>query len=684
MLVKQLKERYSQRRWMIEKTWWGAILFHLGLQWIAYDPMARRYRHRKLSPSIPTPVTNLFRATIDTVKSAISQHQPRFIGIPERDDPRSVASASSADAQLQVILKEGRFQHARQRMMDWLMLTGNGFIEVLWDNSEETGQDLIPYEQCTACRQPFSPEELDATNPICPNCGNRSFIEDEQVGELVTRGSIRFDSKSPFEVYMDPAIEDLSQQSSLLLIESYTKEQVQQTWSYSVEESARGGATGMQRMSAMADSGIPGISTTNPLETAHRVTVVRAFIRHHAKYPDGAYIVMTSGGKLLEKTTPYPWRRRNRGRSYFPIIHYRFGTVGGRAWGYSPAEDLLPKQYQLNKAESLLTLITTRMANPVWLIPTTTNPTRITGEIGIQIEYTPTGGTKPERVPGADAPASLVKYITDIRQSFDELSGAFSAVRGRTMGTRTPVGTVQQLTDRGFGRWATVFEGLEAGYEDLAKVGLEVWRQNAKTPRVRAVQNAIGGWTFQEFLSADWDDGVDVSVEAGSSRPTTQNQKLQTYMQLAQAGLIQLSDQAQVIKILEDVGMTNLLPGVEEDTKAAYGENAEYMRWASSVSKALLQAPNMSDPTQQAAIQQTLANIPIQVTPLVDEHALHYLTHRRLCLTEEFKMLPVPIQEVMFAHMMQHKMDVLASKVFNQPPPITQPGVKPVQPPREG
>src|SRR5262249_30276747 len=163
-------------------------------------------------------------------------------------------------------------------------------------------------------------------------------------------------------------------------------------------------------------------------------------------------------------------------QKYYPIVHFKFGEIGGRAWGYTPADDLLPKQYQLNKAESLLTLIMSRMANPVWLIPSNTNPTRITGEIGIQVEYIPVSNSKPERVAGSEAPQSLVKYITDIRQSFDELSGAFSAIRGRQVGTRTPVGTVQQLTERGFGRWATVFASLEENYEQLAKHSLELWR----------------------------------------------------------------------------------------------------------------------------------------------------------------------------------------------------------------
>src|SRR3972149_6637687 len=97
-LIKSLKERLTRRRWLFERSWWGNILFHLGVQWITYDSNVRRWRQKKLSPAVPTPVTNLFRATLDTVKSAIAQHSPRFSGMPERDDPRSVAAAASADA----------------------------------------------------------------------------------------------------------------------------------------------------------------------------------------------------------------------------------------------------------------------------------------------------------------------------------------------------------------------------------------------------------------------------------------------------------------------------------------------------------------------------------------------------------------------------------------------------------
>lgn len=686
-LVKELKERLQTRRWLIEREWWGNILYHMGMQWVVYDSHARRWRQRKLSPSVPTPITNLFRSTIDTVKSVLAQHDPRFLGTPMRDDPNAVAAAAAADEQLQVLLQEGNFRRSKRRMLDWMLPTGNAVIEAVWDDSDETGMVAVPKEQCLACGAVTHPDKMDPAVPECPQC-HSSLLSDSDETVEIPRGAMRFDNHSPFEFYIDPAIEELEDQPFVLLIKSYTIEQVKMAWNVDLDEESDFDTTGTNLRDSVA--GISGSGAGLPViqqavgDRQHRVIVVRAFVKEHKDYPDGAYLCLTSSGKELERSAPYPWKRKVSGKKYYPLTHFRFGTAGGRAWGYSPADDLRPKQYQLNKAESLLTLILSRMANPVWLIPTNTNPSKISGEIGIQIEYTPVGGAAPNRIAGAEAPQSLVKYIADIRQSFDELSGAFAAVRGRQIGSRTPAATMQQLADRGFGRWATVFDMLEEGYEELARKALEVWRMNAKTPRVQSVKNALGGWTFHEFMASDWDDGVDIHVESGSARPKTQQEKLQTYMSLGQAGLLNLQDKAQVVKILEDVGMLNLIPGVQEDTKQAYKENAEFMQWAQQASSIVEQGTGAADGDMAQQFDQHMAAPPITVNPIVDAHDVHFLTHRRLALTDDFKQLPTVCQKVMFDHMMQHQQDMGQSQIM-QPPPMLAGVTRPVpQQPQTG
>lgn len=691
-LVKELKERLAKRRWLIERNWWGNILYFLGIQWIVYDTNARRWRQRKLSPAVPTPITNLFRATLDTVKSALAQHEPHFIGMPMRDDPKSVASAQAADEYLGVILAEGGLGRMKRRMLDWLTLTGNAVAEIVWDDSPETGVELVPYDTCQACGEESPPGIINPEAPACPSCGSNQISDSDKTSVAVPRGSIRFDLKSPFEVFMDPVIEELEDQPHIMFIESYTVEQVEMKWGYKVApDQGYSTQSGMLRSSA-GTLAAPGIgvpfSAMSAMDRENRMSVIRLFSKKNKQYPDGCYLVMTANGKMLEKHKTFPWRIKSSGKKYFPMEHFRFGTVGGRSWGYTPADDLLPKQYQLNKSESLLTMIMTRMANPVWLIPTSSNPTRITGEIGVQIEYTPVGGAAPTKVPGSEAPQSLVKYIEDIRKSFDELSGAFDAVRGRSMGSRTPVGTVQTLQDRGFGRWATVFSNLEESYTSFGKKALEVWRSNAQTPRVKAVKNALGQWSFSQFLGSDWDDGVDIMVEAGSTRPRTAAQKLQTYIQLAQIGLINIRDQAQVVKILEDVGMSNLLPGVEQDTKAAYKENDQFYKWGQSYAQIALAhvqtgAGLTGDVENDPYHQQTkamMANIPITVRPVVDDHAVHFLTHRRFALTDEFRQLPDTCQQLFYVHMEQHKQSLMASKVFFEMAGLPQQGIQGNQP----
>ena len=659
-LLRDLKEQHGKNRHHLYKRWWASILFLRNIQWIVWDQYAKRYRNRKLAPSVPTPTTNLFRSTLDTVKSAIAQHDPRFLGTPTRDDPKAIAAASSADTQLAVILQEGKFRKSRRRMLDWLMPTGNAFIEPVWDDSEETGQDTIPYEECTDCLSSFPPGQISKEDPVCPTCGSSMLTDSKTLSVVVPRGSINFRTVSPLEVYMNGAVEEKEDQPHALFVQTFPTESVEMTYDVSLDDDNSDAMTGTnlreQISSIGSGSGLTG-SMPGVGDRKHQTTVMRAFIKHHKDYPDGAYIVMTAGGKLLEKKTPYPWRRKGTGRKFYPWVHFRFGTEGGDAWGYSPADDLVPKQYQLNKAESMLMMHMGRMANAVWLIPSNTNPTRVTGDMGLQIEYTAIGGAAPQRVQGAEAPNSLVKYIGDIRQAFDELSGAFAAVRGRAVGSRTPVGTTQLLADRGFGRWATVFDNLEEGYEELAKNALEIWRQNAKSPRVRAVKNAIGGWTFQEFEAADWDDGVDIAVEAGSARPRTQQEKIQTYQGFVSIGLLDPTDHAQRVKILEDTGMLNMLPGAEEDTKQAYKENADFMAWATNVAKTV-GTMDLADPVAVEEVTSMLSTVPITVNPVVDDHAIHFLTFRRLALTDEYKALPDIIQKVGWDHMLQHQMDI--------------------------
>jgi hypothetical protein len=178
-----------------------------------------------------------------------------------------------------------------------------------------------------------------------------------------------------------------------------------------------------------------------------------------------------------------------------------------------------------------------------------------------------------------------------------------------------------------------------------------------------AIKNALGGYTFAELQAADWDDGVDVEVEAGSSRPHTQAEKLQTYMQLGQTGVLDFTDEAQKIKMLEDLGFMNMKPGVEVDSRAAYRENSEFMEWAKGMKQAILESPV---PDIEGILAHGMSQMPIMVEPLIDDHALHFLTHRRLALTDEFRDLPTQFKDVFMMHMLQHQADLPMSKINTQ------------------
>jgi hypothetical protein len=100
----------------------------------------------------------------------------------------------------------------------------------------------------------------------------------------------------------------------------------------------------------------------------------------------------------------------------------------------------------------------------------------------------------------------------------------------------------------------------------------------------------------------------------------------------------------------------------------------------------VMNASAAPDVETQDGFNQGMAQPPIMVQPIVDAHDVHFLTHRRLALSDEFKALPDIIQKVMFDHMMQHQMDFGQSQIKipvgpgagQQPTPVRQGGSVPV------
>ena len=655
-LVLDYKDRFTARRWIYEREWFRNILFYVGQQWIVYEEGNRRWRLRNMPNWVPTPITNRIASTVNVIRSSVAQVHPAFQARPLQENERSVLTANAADKYLDVIMQESGFRAARRRMASWVTLTGNAFLHTEFDTSADTGTVDVPGEVCLDCGQQMKPQEIPE-NLLCPNCGSGNLQESKELGETIPQGMIRVRALSPFEVYVDPFILEMEDQPGILLIEQKNTDTIKQLYpDTGTEVTADNEAlTGRNYLNSLAQTTGSGFNSGAPTGVSPAVegdgaaTIYRLFVKTCRDYPDGVYVVMSGDQHVLEAKEPYPFRFKATRRPFYPVVHVLYDDVPGRFWGKTPVDDLVPKQRQRNEMESLFQTITMRCANPIWLVPTSVQTTPITGDPAIVVRYSSASGAKPERIAGLEVPQSVLAFIQQIDQDFEEIANTFAVMKGKNPGSVRAASAIQMLIERGFGRYGSVFDNLEEAYERWAVQALELWRQKAVFPRVQAVARVSGAWQFMEFLGSDLGD-VDITVEAGSTRPKSQAGRQMLVQQLLQMALLNPNDPEQRKAIFEEFGATSLLAGAEADIKIVAEENMMFMTWAQEAKAKVDEATIAGAPGEAVSmlLQQTF---PIRGNAVLDHHPTHLIHHRRFALTEAFRALPQALQQMFVMHM---------------------------------
>lgn len=660
-LVMGAHERTSSRRWIFERDWFGNILYYIGQQWITYQDTNRRWRRKNLPSWVPMPVTNRLASTANTIRSAVAQIIPTFTAVPSQETEKSVLSAQAADKYLDVIMRESGFRGMRRRLASWVTLTGNGFIDTEFDTSLDTGLISIPGETCQECGNQIRPNEI-TKDLSCPNCGSQNLIENPDLSIQVPQGRIRVHARSPFEIYVNDSIQELDDQPEVLVVETVSRDSLRQTYGDIVNEVAPDSErdTSQHYLTMLSNAtatslgaGIRGRGIEQSDEDAGYgdVTLYKLYVKSCKSYPNGIRVIMTGDQHVLEAKDPYPFRHLRTNRPYYPLIHVRYDDVPGRFWAKTPIDDLVPKQRQRNEIESLYQTILMRTANPVWLLPSGIQSTPLSGDPAIVVRYTPMGGQKPERIPGLDAPPTVIKMLEIIDNDFEEIANTFAVMKGKNPGSVRAASAIQMLLERSFGRYGSVFDNLEEAYEQWAVQALEMWRQKAVFPRVQAVVQAAGSYQFTEFLGSDMGE-VDIRVEAGSTRPKSQAGRQMLAQQALTWGLVNPMDPEQKLKLAEELGMTHLILGAEADVRVVAEENMAFASWAAEVVGKLREEEADGTVPPEAIVSLLLSTFPLKGNPVLDHHPTHVVHHRRFALSEQFRDLPEPIQQLFVQHIL--------------------------------
>jgi hypothetical protein len=607
-LVEDTYRDYAHGRKPFEREWYRSILFYLGNQWIIWDTTENKWRKKRLADWIPTPVTNRYASTGERLKSVLARIEPNWNFTPSTSGEDDVASAKIATDIVPVILEENKILRIRESVASWLTFSGNAYL-------------LSGVEGVFAPDAEAAAAEDDEESPIIGS-EIMAGVNEEAPPRVPTDYTLYTDVVSPFEAYLDQTIEHFEDQTKFLIVQRRSKEYVKNLWDIDVEELDSSPNIHYQESIGYITNSPEITGFLASMSRIKRVTVKRLFSKPSKKYPYGLYIVI-AGDKVVEKKY---LPQTAKGDPFIPVAPVKFDNIPAAAFGRTPMADLIYKQVQRNKIESLIELIILRMASPVWLMPEGTYVRNFSGAPGAIITYQ--GMTEkskePSRIPGEQVPSSVVMFLAQIDKDFEELAATFEALKGQTPYSGAPGIVIEQLVEQGLTRFGPALRNVAEGYRTWMQHQIEFYRNYVGT-RTRTKKSELSQWAEQKFMGSDIKGAVNVQIDSDSTVPRSSQVETAKVLGAMGQGLVDASDPIVRQKILRKLHIEDLRDDIEADMVRAVQEN-----------------------------EQMLAGQPVAATPFIDNHPVHIYQHRKFANTDEGS--NPQIRPIIAKHLAQHHM----------------------------
>lgn len=639
--VEDLRSRTSHQRWLFERGWFRNLLYYAGNQWVTFDRSSRTFRERRLRKWVPKSVTNRFASTANSIAAAIENIKPDVSYRPSSTDPDDIATAGVCEKLTPVIDHETDVKTIKARLAKWTTLTGNAYASPGYDLNWDRGSRFVQDMMCQACGTVVAPEELDVIAK-CPECGS-PYLQDavdqsgQPLGKEIPVGQMIVDVLSPFEVFLDIQIEGVKKQFQIMTSRTFDLDTIKRTWQPSFEVSEQLAGQDVKesyeyRNAIAYITDVSSYTTGQGGDKIPRATVHRLDRLPDEDFPEGVQVVVVGEDVLEVSRLPYTHLIDGRDVPFLPYVQFGYESFPGRHYHKTPCDDLIPKQDQRNRIESLIELTIMRGAYNTWLLPLGSGITNLSGEPGQKVHWDPnaTNGASPSLVSSNPVPPALPSWIEKIDSDFEELAGTFDVLKGNVPKGVSAGYAIQLLTERGFSRFGSVFSNWETAWREVRKQELSIFRTYATEERIRTIMGQHGEWETQKFMGSDLMGGVNIVIESGEARPKSQLAMQASIEQLLKLGILDPNSAEQKYRIAEKYGLASVMGGVDVDMQAAAKEFQAFL--------------NGTEP---------------RVNVWIDNAEVHMAQHRQDGKTDAFQQLPDKYRKVWSQHIMKHAMAIV-------------------------
>jgi hypothetical protein len=395
-------------------------------------------------------------------------------------DSKSSAQVTLANGLLDYYMREKRLEKYINKAVELAVVLGAGYVKIEWDATD-----------------------------------GRVVEEDEETGEKIHEGDMRFTNISPFDVVFDVNREDSNH--DWLLVRTYKNK-------FDLAAKYPELADKIKALDTKSSKDRYSLQIFRKSDSVE----VEVWTMYHKKsdaMPDGRELVFLSDEIVLHDQ-PLPYRR-------IPVFKMSPNEILGTAFGYSNLFDLLPLQEGINHLYSAIMSNNIAFATQNLFVRSGSNIdiTNLGGGLNI-IQ----GMEKPEPLNLLGTSQETFSFLSMLEGKMEQLSGVNSVTRG----TPDPAANLRSGNSLALIQsMAIQFQsGLQNQYvqliEDLGIAILEILQDYAMAPRVASIVGINNQQYLVSFKSNDIPDVNRILVDVGNPLAKTTAGRVQMAEQLMQ------------------------------------------------------------------------------------------------------------------------------------------------------
>lgn len=632
---------------IMERSWFRNILYYMGEQWFEWAKSQHTFRKIMPTPYMPTPVSNIIRDYVRSIKSLILNNNYEIRVWPNSNDQDDRDAAEIGEQVLKWMERRRDEEELDEREMVaiWTVLCGTTFDRTF------------------------------------PSMEDDRWVFDAS-GNPISTGDVVTEAISPFMVRLDDFGSKLKYKRHIGIKSLKPREWVEDTFKVKIA----GGAAGEnivnyeRRLAHLVANVSPwkgeGLEFNMEDLTSDDLVVFKEVeFKPTKNHPNGRYVIGCDDKIIKEyDRMPIPVDKKT-GRWYYSITDYHYNYVPGRFYSDAGVNDLISPQNTINQIDQDLETNRRGVGQPFVLISSDVNLTRKTGYgskfIVLQYDSFLSGGLRPEVHSGSALPEQVLAERNIHRAAAQDAAGdPKNVLRGNTPSSSASGVMVDMLRDAAEQGHQPDIDRFYRSLKRTKRKKLILAQELYTEKRLGKIPDRENKYKIFEFRGADLRNNTDVQLEKSSGLASTKTGQSQMIMKLTESGFFNADsplDPQHRDEVLRLLGLSSFKDKRNVDVDRALRENNFTATFKmEDMVEADIETPggvvkipvvpglfiSIGDP-QRGGEPVVISDDPYFK---FDDHQVHYEMHRRFVLSGQFKMLPPPIQEAMIAHIDIHKM----------------------------